>query len=216
MDLERVWALREDEIYPDLFGTPSRGVFPLTPDIFRSLDRQDPDPRWLTYGVFEYGPTPARTSWLYVTSGYSNPWETEPEDYDVNAPSGAGVEFTLEASAPGDWAIKLLQHMLAFDMLLCVGHFGHREPLSVGDRIPFGGPINGDDGCVLKNLLLMEPEHFGRRFQLPSGTVKLLQFVGITDEERDLATQRGFDALLAMLRKAEAAPVIDPRRASCV
>lgn len=34
MDLEEVWRIREEEIYPALFGPRFRGIFPLQRDMF--------------------------------------------------------------------------------------------------------------------------------------------------------------------------------------
>ena len=34
MDLEEVWRLREEEVYPKLFGPLGRGIFPLTQELF--------------------------------------------------------------------------------------------------------------------------------------------------------------------------------------
>lgn len=83
MDLERVWKIREEEVYPALFGAVSRGIFPLTQQLFADrFGQADIDPRWLFHGVFEFAPTANRPSWLYVTSGYSNPWEQEATEYD--------------------------------------------------------------------------------------------------------------------------------------
>ena len=46
----------------------------------------------MTHGVFEFAPTDKRDSWVYVTSGYSNPWEQEPEEYDPDGDSGLETE----------------------------------------------------------------------------------------------------------------------------
>lgn len=141
MDLEGVWELREEEIYPSLFGPVSRGIFPLTQEFFaRRFGQTDIDPRWLFLGVFEFAPTPDRDSWLYVTSGYSNPWEQEPDDYDPDGESGSGVEFTFAVAEQGDWAIEALQAMLAFDLLLGAGRFPNGDRFSLHDRIPLRAP----------------------------------------------------------------------------
>jgi hypothetical protein len=74
VDLEGAWSLREEQIYPSLFGPVSRGMFPLTQEFLeRRFGQADIDPRWLFLGVFEFAPALNRPSWLYVTSGYSNP-----------------------------------------------------------------------------------------------------------------------------------------------
>jgi hypothetical protein len=46
VDLEEVWRIREEEVYPKLFGSVSRGIFPLTQELFsRRFGQQDVDPR---------------------------------------------------------------------------------------------------------------------------------------------------------------------------
>lgn len=195
MDLETVWAHREDVIYPEIFGGESRGVFPLSRNSFQPFPNAQIDPRWLHYGVFEFAPTERRKSWLFVTSGHSNPWDITPGEYQSTATSGAGVEFSIETQEKGDWAIRFLLRMLAFDLLLSSGHFGDKPPLNLHDRIPLISPIDGNAGTSVTNVILHAPESYPNSFQLPSGKVEILQFIGVTDEERDLARDEGFDVL---------------------
>ena len=92
MGLEEVWRLSEERVYPTLFGPVGRGIFSLTQELFgKRFGQRDVDPRWLFLGVFEFPPTPERSSWLYVTSGYSNPWNEEPEAYNPAGESGFGL-----------------------------------------------------------------------------------------------------------------------------
>lgn len=215
MDLETVWKIREEEVYPALFGSLYRGIFPLTQQIFSErFGQSDIDPRWLHYGVIEFAPTSERPYWLYVTSGHSNPWDQEPVDYNPDGESGAGVEFTFAVSEQGDWAIETLQHILAFDLLLCAGRYSGREPLSMHDRIPLRAPINGKPDCQVRNLVLGENEAVPQEFRLPSGLVILLGFTGITDTELTYAKANGSPALVERLREAGYHPVTNPSRAS--
>ena len=85
---EEVWAYREDTVYPRLFGPVGRGIFPLSHTIFTDVFKQEFDPRWLHFGVFEIPPTKERDAWLYVTSGMSNAWEDEKPN--PLGPSGFG------------------------------------------------------------------------------------------------------------------------------
>jgi hypothetical protein len=152
MNLEEVWRIREQDVYPKLFGPVSRGIFPLTRELFcRRFGQVDVDPRCLSLGVIEFAPTLDRPSWLYVTSGHSNPWEDDPQDYRHENESGAGVEFMLAASEQGDWAIRTLQTMLAYDLLLGAGQFANGKRLSLHDRIPLRAPINGDQTCQIRS-----------------------------------------------------------------
>ncbi len=215
MDLEEVWRIREEDIYPRLFGPVSRGIFPLSQELFsRRFGQVDVDPRWLFLGVFEFAPTPERSSWLYVTSGHSNPWDGDPHDYREENESGAGVEFIFAASEQGDWAIQTLQAMLAFDLLLGAGQLGNGGPLSLHARIPLRAPINGDESCQIRNLVLVEPENGPTEFQLPSGKVILASFTGITDAELAFAKSNGSAALIEKLRAAGFHPTTNPRRHS--
>jgi len=204
-------------MYPTLFGPVSRGIFPLTQQLFAErFDQSDIDPRWLFHGVFEFAPTTARPSWLYVTSGYSNPWDQEPASYDPSGESGAGVEFTFAVSEQGDWAIETLQHMLAFDLLLGAGRIAASDRFSLHDRIPLRAPINGQSECQVRNLVLVEREDGPQEFSLPSGEVILVGFTGITDAELAFAKTHGSPALIERLRVAGYHPVTNPSRASLV
>lgn len=215
MDLERVWKIREEEVYPALFGPVSRGIFPLTQQLFADCFGQgDIDPRWLFHGVFEFAPTADRPYWLYVTSGYSNPWDQEVADYDAAGESGAGVEFTFTVSEQADWAIQILQHMLAFDLLLGAGRFAGADRFSLHDRIPLRAPLNGQPECQLRNLVLVEREDGPQEFSLPSGIVILVGFTGITDAELTFAKTHGSPSLIDKLRTAGYHPVTNPHRTS--
>ncbi len=217
MDLEEVWRLREEEVYPELFGPVGRGIFPLTTELFSQQFKQsEVDPRWLFLGVFEFPPTAGRPFWLYVTSGWSNPWEDEPEAYDPAGESGSGVEFSFAVSEQGDWAITTLQSMLAFDVLLTAGRFGDRRPLAVGDRIPLGGPLDGDAECPIRHLVVAEPEAIPSQFGLPSGEVRLLGFTGATDPEIKFAKENSSALLIDRLRAVGGHPVTDPRRTNLI
>ena len=214
MDLEEVWRIREEDVYPALFGPLARGISPLPMRLFKEGFGHSFDPRWLTYGVLEFAPTEARNSWLYVTSGHSNPWEQSPEEFDPDGESGAGVEFTLATTEAGDWAIRTLQAVLAFDLLLGAGRYPGKEPLVFNERIPLRAPLNGDPACVLRNLVMTEPEGIPAEFQLPSGKVLLTGFTAISDAELIEAKQSGSVAVIDRLRAAGFHPINDPHRQS--
>jgi hypothetical protein len=215
MDLEEVWRIREGDVYPKLFGPISRGIFPLTQNLFaQRFGQDDVDARWLSLGVFEFAPTADRASWLYVTSGHSNPRNENPTDYREENESGAGVEFVLAVSEQGDWAIQTLQAMLALDLLLGAGQLGTGQPLSLHARIPLRAPINGDQTCQIRNLVVVEREDGPGEFVLPSGKVILAGFTGTTDTELAFAKANGSAALIERLRAAGFHPTTNPHRQS--
>lgn len=215
--LEEVWAYREKTVYPKLFGVPSRGIFPLDAEIFAQVfNVQDVDPRWLHLGVMEFEPTPARQSWLYVTSGASNPWETEPRDYRPDEPSWLGVEFVIEAPGKADWPIYVLRRLLAYQLLVTHGHFGDFEPVGYGFRVPAGGRIDGSDDSQLTFLAIAKPSHYESTIQLDSGFFDFLHVVGITEGERDEAKATSTEELIARLTMHGAYLVTDPKRAGVI
>ncbi|TIS72792.1 MAG: suppressor of fused domain protein, partial [Mesorhizobium sp.] len=215
MGLEEVWRIREEKIYPTLFGAEQRGIFTLSSELFaQRFGVKEIDPTWPFYGVFEFAPTPQRPFWLYVTSGHSNPWREESDGYDPASQSGAGIEFIFASAERGDWATQCLQNLLAFDLLLDVGHFPGGQPLTEGDRIPIRSPINGKENCLIRNVILSRPASLPTGFQLPSGQVDLLTFTGITDSELAFAKENGTEALIDWLQPLGFFPVTDPHRRS--
>jgi hypothetical protein len=215
--LESVWEHREESVFPSLFGRVSRGIFPLSAELFSQTFKQESvDPRWLHYGVFEFAPTSARGSWLYVTSGFSNPWEQEPSDYGSSQFSGFGSELVLEVPCQADWAVQALRQLLAYDILLAHGRLGEFGPLRSGARVPLGGPINRDDSSRIRYVAIGTATHYDPTFKLDSGQVDLFQVVGITASERDWAKQHGTEKLLEILAEHGAFPITDPGREAVV
>jgi hypothetical protein len=208
--LEAVWEHREEVVYPRLFGPKARGIFVLDLDLFRNIFKQESvDPRWLFYGVLEHGPT-GRGIYHYVTSGASNPWEVEPEDYANQEFSGLGSELVLETLGSADWPIVVLQRLLAFNILLAHGRYGDSKPLDYWHRVPLGGSITRDS--LLRHLLIAPPDGYPAQFSLASGRVDLLHVVGVTEKERDYGKAHGSEALLNLLKEHDAFPVTDPDR----
>lgn len=212
--LESVWKFREETLYPQLFGERSNGIFTLDVETFTDTFGLDQvDPRWLHLGVFEFEPTPGRSSWLYVTSGGSTPWETEPSEYDPEEYSWLGSELVLEAPVQSEWAIRALLRLLAYQVMLCHGCFGEMRPLSYGHRVPAGGAINGKKSA-LQFIAIAEPDHYRSTCQLDSGKFDFLHAVGITETERDFAKATSTKKLISALKDKGAFPVTDPARES--
>jgi len=213
--LERVWAHREDQVYPELFGNTGFGIFTLDAETF-GVFKQEPDPRWLFTGVFESEPSSKHAGWVYVSSGLSNPWEQDGPAESPDELSWLGVEFLLRSSQQGAWAIRIVQRIAAYEILLAHDRFPGRERLGFGDRIPLGGPmVPGSEG-LLTHLLVAPPADQQDVFQLESGCVDLIQLVGITEREAAFGKQNGLDPLLELLRSGGAYEITDPGRASLV
>lgn len=209
---EQSWAVREEKVYKTLFGDTGPGIFLVDFDLFSSgFHQSEVDPRWLHDGIFECAPNDWRKSWLYVSSGLSNPWEQ-----DAACPgevSGLGCEFILECGNQSRWALLLLRRMVAFQRLLSVGRFPGKDLLRLWDRIPLRGPIDGGSSALTWVLLTPSAE-LGDAPQLPSGRFQLLRFVGISEDEAEYARTSGGDKLLHLLIERSAAPATEPSRTS--
>lgn len=213
--LEEVWEYREEKLYPRLFGAQCRGIFPLTIDLFSKVfDQPSVDPRWLHLGVFEFAPTPERGSWLYVTSGGSTPWESDPSEYDADEYSWLGVEFVCESPDQAEWPIRVLLRLLAYHVLVCHGRFGDDvSALDYGHRVPAGGSIDGSQDSSLRFLAIAKPAHYPASAQLASGKFDFLHVVGVTESERDYAKATSTATLIAVLEAQAAYPITQPKRA---
>ncbi|AKS42545.1 suppressor of fused domain protein [Wenzhouxiangella marina] len=212
-DLESVWELREEQIFPELFGEVSRGIFVLDEGDFSQFGGHAYDPRWLHLGVLEFGPTASRPTWLYVTSGGSTPWEEEPGEYDDDGYSWLGVEFMLETPLQSDWAIHLLKRLFAFHVLAMHGHFGERPGIDYGSRIPIRSPLNRETS-VLDCVIAVQPSCVASTHNLPSGKFDLIELVGVSSDELEFAKAHGTSALAERLNAAGIHNVTDVHRAS--
>jgi suppressor of fused protein SUFU len=209
--LERTWSHREERVYPTLFGRLEHDMMRLSNELFETLGAHEVDPKWLSHGVLVSPPNGNRKSWLYVTSGLSNPGQAP-----RRAPgrSGIGFEFVLETRERADWAIWRLQHVLAFEHLLAAGRFPGKPLLTLYDRLPLRAPIVPGSSSALEWLMVCAPPSGRRRFRLESGWVHLLHLIGITDTEASYARREGGGALVELLEDAGGYPVTNPARVS--
>ena len=204
--LEESWEEREEKVYREIFGDTGPGIFPLSSEVFARMNAKSIDPRWLTHGVFKCPPTESRSTWAYVTSGMSNPWEAEEkEDY-----SGLGVEFVLETVSEETWGVEVLQTLMAYNLLLAIGHMGDFPPLDYGDRVPLALSES------IEAMMMTYPVSFPTSFSIKSGNVELLQVVGITASELEVAKQTSTEDLKNRLVSSMGNLVTSRVRASVV
>ncbi|WP_157606023.1 suppressor of fused domain protein [Schlesneria paludicola] len=204
---ERIWAHREDVLYPNFFGTQAEGIFTIP---MQNLEKGGiADPRWASCGVIRFAPTAARNSWLYVSSGLSNEWfESVP---DRAAVSGFGCEFVLETPTQDQWPIQRVHQIMCYQIALCLGQHPDSDPMTIGDRVPLGHAIDWGTS-ELKYLLVTEPIRIPPTFNQDSGRAAFLQLIGISETERSFAEQSGFDALIERLKMHDDFPTTDPVR----
>lgn len=211
-ELKHAWAIREEEVYPRVFGPGTGDIYVLGSEIFEPFGKGEVDPRWLHHGVMKFPPNENRASWAYVTSGLSNAWhDARP---DPSGWSGLGCEIVLETAEDCSWAMFHLRRLLAFQILLGWGLYEGKDLLSEGDRIPLRHPIDGGSS-QLTWLLVSRPSGYEAEFHLPTGRAGFLHLVGITEAEAAFAREHGDEALLLLLLAA-GYPVTIPGRASVV
>ena len=204
--LEDAWEEREEVVYPEVFGDTGPGIYPLSNDVFEQLDAQSVDPRWLTHGVFQSPPNDTRNTWVYVTSGMSNPWEfDEPQEY-----SGFGVEFVLETEQASTWAINVLHTLMAYNLMLASGQMGEPGLLDYGDHIPFA---LSDD---IAAMVIAPPFQLPENIDIKSGRVDSLQIVGVTEAELTYAQETSSEALIEMLIEETGGLITAKQRKSVV
>lgn len=210
---ENVWFDREDRVYRSLFGDLGGGVYPAGASLFERY-KKEPHPGWLNHGVFACPPTDDRPSWLYVTSGLSNPWNLDRPGKDPSGFSGLGFELVIETSPAADWAVSLLHNLMAYELLVATGAYEGAELFEYGNRIPLQGSITPSFDSAIRWLLVEQPRHYASAFDLPSGRVDLFHLVGATDAEVEFARQTDQEALVALLQREGAWPRTDAARAS--
>jgi len=210
---ESVWSDREDRVYRRVFGDLGQGIFAAGPRVFSQYGKE-PHPGWLNHGVFACPPGAHRESWLYVTSGLSNPWNLDTPGRDPSGFSGLGFELVIESKEPATWAVPLLHNLMAYELLVAVGTYEDADLLEYGNRVPLGRSITPEFDSAIRWLLVEPPRHYAASFELASGRVDFFHLVGATDAEVELARQSDQDALVALLQQRGAWPHTDARRAS--
>jgi hypothetical protein len=210
---ESVWSDRDERVYPATFGEIGDNAYPVAASTFEHF-RQQPHPGWLHHVVFASPPNGKHASWLYVTSGLSNPWNLQQPGRDPTGFSGVGFELVLETTEPADWAVPLLHNLMAYELLVAVGTYEDAELLEYGNRVPLNASITPQFASAIRWLLVEVPRHYPATFELASGRVDFFHLVGATDAEVELARQTDQDVLIALLEKGGAWPRTDAARAS--
>lgn len=205
--LEAAWEEREETHYKEIFGSIGKGIYPLSFELFlNTFGTEGVDPTWLHYGVFACPPTDKRKSWVYVTSGMSNPWGAEEKEEF----SGFGVEFLIETPEEKSWGIQVLQNLMAYNILLSIGHFGEKPMLDYGARVSAAIQPN------LTHVVFSAPKDFPEYIELKSGRVDFLQVVGITSEELAYAKENGSYELIELIFSKQNSLVTNSTRSSWI
>jgi hypothetical protein len=210
-----VWKQREEIVYPNIFGPLTDNIYALSAGWFEAMGFKEIDPRWLTHAVLESPPNPRHDNWLYVTTGLSNPWGVDPAEIKPDQYSGLGFEFFMQTAEPAPWAMEVLAAVMGMQILVAGGlvEGGLLEPF---DRVPLGRGADHSDHSLVRNLLILPPEHIPAQARLDSGVFDLLLCVGITDAEVEFARAQDGPGLRKLLLHHGYIPVTDARRESTI
>lgn len=211
---EALWTDREDRVYRSVFGDLGKGVYTAGDKVFERYGK-DVHPGWKNHGVFACPPHDERDSWIYVTSGLSNPWNLSAPGRDPSGFSGVGFELVIESTQEADWAVPLLHNLMAYELLVAIGTYEGAELFEYGNRVPLEASITPSFDSAIRWLLVEQPKHYPSSFELEAGRVDFFHLVGATDAEIELAREGRHDELIALLEREGVHLRTDADRASC-
>jgi hypothetical protein len=121
----------------------------------------------------------------------------------------------MQTAESAPWAIEVLGTLMAMQILAA------QELIAGGlveafDRVPLGRTIDKSGDSLIKNLLILPPEHVPAQAQLDSGLFYLLLCVGITDAEVQFARAQDGPGLQKLLMHHDYIPVTHAHRPSSV
>ncbi|MFK7741666.1 MAG: suppressor of fused domain protein [Planctomycetota bacterium] len=210
---EKLWTDREDRVYRSLFGDLGKGVYTAGEQTYERF-KQSPHPGWLNHGVFACPPHEERETWIYVTSGLSNPWNLDKPGKDPSGFAGVGFELVVETKSEASWAVPLLHNLMAYELLVAVGTYDGAELFEYGNRVPLNDSITPEFDSKIRWLLVEQAKHYPSSFDLAAGRVDLFHLVGATDDEVEMARRESQDKLVAKLIEAGVHPRTDADRDS--
>ncbi|MEM6264229.1 MAG: suppressor of fused domain protein [Bacteroidota bacterium] len=215
--LEQFSQERHHQHYPKIFGPMREGYYPLQGETFtRYFGQTTYNPRWLECAVLVSYPNEERDSWVYVTNGLSNPWDDGEYKATETEYSGMGVEFVIQTKDDEIWPIALLQHMMAYHILVTFGYMGNSVPLHPDDLLALNHPVTFEQSSALTNLLFTSPIHYATDFRLSTGLVDFLHLTGVSNEEYDFGRKTSIPKLTQQLVEAGVYVVTDPERVSII
>jgi hypothetical protein len=193
---------RDDQNYSAIFGKPYRSaIATVTPELLGAI-LPSFNPSWAHAGVYVFEPSPGMPFWTYVTAGLSTPWHLTgvsdlPSDRS-EARSGLGFELLLRTTEFDDWAIGLLNRLIAYQLGVTEGLL-NGSIIAVNQRIPLQGLCCVQAGSSVEAIVITEPRDLASSFTLRSGAVSLLQIIGVTREEYAWSVEHGVEALVEAL-----------------
>ena len=211
---EKAVAERDKKVYVDNFGETPSQIYPLPDDAFDDENfEHSEDPSLLLNFVVEYAPNANRKSWLYVSSGLSNPI-VDTDNKSSSEFSGLGFELIIETPEKANWPVQVLHEIMVSQILVSFG-VGESELLDFHMIFPGIQEVLGKSKIC--SLVIVEPEtsfSYAKGFELSSGVVDFFVLFGITKEEEDLLCNNDVIDIIDAFLEQTSFPVIDAKRES--
>lgn len=182
---------RETVLYPQFFGAQPSEFYSF-PENLVSKDGVDllEESGMSLNLVMEFGPNEKRKSWLYVTSGMSNPVGETPDKIDINDFSGIGFEMIIETPEKCKWPVNIL-HTIMFSQCLISACLVEGELIEYNDIFPIQKDSIADS--PINSFVAMVPNercNYPKEFCLSSGKVDFFSLFGITISEELLFLEK--------------------------
>ena len=153
--------------------------------------------------IYTFEPTEERPFFTLITGGMSDVRQNIPDGYDA-APR---AEIMLYAEEPKGWMYNVLKGLAEMptddDTFLSYRH-----------TVPNGKPMTAQPSLLTSYFFiapLLEPDHFSPML-VDGDATDILLMIPITEAERELAKQRGSDALIDLFRDRGLDPIINEGR----
>lgn len=204
---------RELNRYPGFFGETQSEFYTFPEHLIskESLDLLEETGVSLNL-VIEYAPNEKRNSWLYVTSGLTNPSGEEPQNIDPNDYSGIGFEMIIETNEKSLWPVNVL-HMMMFSQILISSGMVEGDLLEYNDIFPINESVikNSD----IRSFVAIAPDQrnsYPMGFDLSTGKVDFFPLFGITASEEKLILDDKLKINLTELFEKAGYPIVNPIR----
>lgn len=208
-----VWEHREDVVYKELFGELN-DAFKISAEVFeKGFNLQVEEEFWTANAVLEYKPTDKRNSWLYVSSGLSNPVGQEPSSIDEKGYSGLGFEMLIETKEQSHWPVHLLHDLIAYQVLVACSRI-EGEVFDFDQVVPIGKILPNSDLAHVVILESIDGCSYPPGFSLASGGVDLFVLFGMTEDEIATISSKEPSDLVSKYQDFEGFPIIDIHRKS--
>ncbi len=147
---------------------------------------------WRGEGVLQFPPSKEFSSWIYLTTGLSQPdfedsgqpivWK---DDSGISQ-SGFGIELAISTAHESNWVIGVLYHLLRY-MIFSPGS----RPILPGHRFPIDVSNLSRRESLLNHFIAIKSDRYRSQFALPAGECNIVHLVGITSKEAEYATSLG-------------------------